>query len=88
MTYFTSSMPFVTQSERAILDNKINSELNDFWHNKELNFTVTEDTEIISFACQIPTVDPLACLKKFGSDNTLNFYWENCSKQEAVAVWG
>ena len=81
-------MPFVTQSERAILDNKINSELNDFWHNKELNFTVTEDTEIISFACQIPTVDPLACLKKFGSDNTLNFYWENCSKQEAVAVWG
>ena len=88
MTYFTSSMPFVTQSERAILDNKINSELNDFWHNKELNFTVTEDTEIISFACQIPTVDPLACLKKFGSDNTIHFYWENCSKQEAVAVWG
>ena len=88
MTQFTSSMPFVTQTDNLILDSKINPELNDFWHNKELDFTVTKSTEIVSFACQIPTVDPLACLKKFGSDNTIDFYWENCSKQEAVAAWG
>ena len=87
MTYSTS-MPFATQSDSLILDSKINSELNEFWHNKELGFEVTEDTTIISFACQIPNIDPLACLKKFGSNNTLHFYWENCSKQEAVVAWG
>ena len=88
MTQFKSSMSFATQFDNLILDSKIDSELDDFWHNRKLNFTVTKDTDIISFACQIPDVDPLACLKKFSSDDTLHFYWENCSKQEAVAAWG
>ncbi|MEM9508541.1 MAG: isochorismate synthase [Cyanobacteria bacterium P01_E01_bin.35] len=81
-------MSFVTQSSNLILDNDHDQELNNFWQNKQLSFAVTEETNIISFACQIPSVDPLACLQKFGDSNTLSFYWENCSKQEAVAAWG
>ncbi|MEO1669915.1 MAG: isochorismate synthase, partial [Cyanobacteria bacterium J06631_2] len=51
-------------------------------------FAVNSDTEIISLAIQIPTVDPLICLQKLGHSDTLSFYWENCSKHEAVAAWG
>ncbi len=81
-------MSFATQSSNLILDSNFDTELVDFWHNKELNFAVTQDTDIISFSCQIPLVDPLACLQKFSQSDTLHFYWENCSKQEAVAAWG
>ncbi len=88
MTQSKSSMSFATQSSNLILDSNIDTELNNFWHNKQLSFAVTEDTEIISFSCQIPSIDPLACLQKFSDSHTLNFYWENCSKQEAVAAWG
>lgn len=88
MTKSKSSMSFATQSRNLILDNNLDRELDNFWQNKQLSFTVTEETNIISFACQIPTVDPLACLQKFGDNNTLSFYWENCSKQEALAAWG
>ncbi|MEM7593446.1 MAG: isochorismate synthase [Cyanobacteria bacterium P01_A01_bin.83] len=81
-------MSSATQSRNLILDNNIDRELDNFWQNKQLSFTVTEETNIISFAASIPTVDPLACLQKFSDNNTLSFYWENCSKQEAVAAWG
>ena len=88
MTQPTSFMTFVTQPSNLILDNNIDTEINNFWHGRELGFTVGQDTEIISVATQIPSVDPLACLKKLGHNDTLNFYWENCSKHEAVAAWG
>lgn len=88
MTQPTSFMSFVTQSSNLILDHNISTEINNFWHGKKLGFTIEQDTKIISLAIQIPTVDPLACLQKLGHSNTLNFYWENCSKQEAVAAWG
>ena len=88
MTQYKSSMSFATQSSNLILDSNRDPESNGFWHDKKLNFTVTNDTDIISFSCQIPSVDPLACLQKFSHNNTLNYYWENCSKQEAVAAWG
>ena len=81
-------MSFATQSSNLILDSNLDTELIDFWHHKELNCAVTQDTNIISFSCQIPSVDPLACLQKFSHSDTLHFYWENCSKQEAVAAWG
>ncbi len=86
MTQSKSSMSFATQSSNLVLDN--NTELDSFWHNNQFDFTVTKDTKIISFACQIPTVDPLACLQQFGHTNTLYFYWENRSKQESVTAWG
>ena len=88
MTQYKSSMSFATQSSNLILDSNRDPESNGFWHDKKLNFTVTNDTDIISFSCQIPSVDPLACLQQFSHNNTLNYYWENCSKQEAVAAWG
>jgi menaquinone-specific isochorismate synthase len=91
MTQPTSFMSFATQPSNLILDdldNKINTEIDDFWYGKKLSFAVNQDTEIISLAIQIPSVDPLVCLQKLGHSNTLNFYWENCSKQEAVAAWG
>ncbi len=81
-----SSMSFATQSNNLILDN--NPELENFWHNNQLDFAVTKDTKIISFACQIPSVDLLACLQQFSHTNTLHFYWENHSKHESVAAWG
>lgn len=88
MTKSKNSMSFATQSSNLILDSNIDTELNDFWQNKPLSFAVTQETKIISFSRQIPTVDPLACLKQFNDNDTLSFYWENCSKQEAVAAWG
>lgn len=88
MTKSKSSMSFATQSSNLILDSNLDQELNNFWHNKQLSFNVTEKTNIISFTYPIPSVDPLACLQKFSDSNTLSFYWENCSKQEAVAAWG
>ena len=81
-------MTFATQSSNFILNSNSNSVLDNFWQNRELDFAVTKDTNIISFSAPIPAVDPLACLQKFSSGNSLNFYWENCSKQEAVVAWG
>ena len=80
-------MPVITQSNDLELDNN-NVEINDFWNNKELGFNLTEQTKIISLTKKIDSVDPLACLQKFVSPNTLHFYWENPSKQESVAAWG
>lgn len=84
----SESMSFAAQANNLIIDSNHNPELENFWNNKKLSFTVTKDTKIISLAYSIPTVDPLACLQKFSSPQTLHFYWENCSKQEAVAAWG
>ncbi len=88
MTQSKSSMSFATHSSNLILDSNTDTELNNFWQNNKLGFVVTQDTKIISFSCPIPSVDPLACLQKFSDSKTLSFYWENCSKQEAVAAWG
>lgn len=88
MTQPANFMSFVTQPGNLILDNNINTVINNFWHGKKLSFTIDQNTEIISLAIQIPSIDPLTCLQKLGYNNTLNFYWENCSKQEAVAAWG
>ena len=88
MTQSKSSMSFATQSNNLILDSNNSSEFENFWHNKNLEYTITKDTKIISFAYQVSGIDPLTCLQKFNHNNTLHFYWENCSKQEAVAAWG
>lgn len=88
MTPPTSFMSFATQPNNLILNRDISTEIDNFWHGKELSFTVDQNAEIISLAIQIPGVDPLVCLQKLGHCNALNFYWENCSKQEAVAAWG
>ena len=87
MTQFKDSSSFVHQSNNLVLEPE-NLEFENFWHHEEFDFTVTKQTQIISFAYQIPSVDVLACLQKFSRSNTLHFYWENRSKQEAVAGWG
>ncbi|MEL6495648.1 MAG: isochorismate synthase [Cyanobacteria bacterium J06623_7] len=81
-------MSFVTQPSNLILDNNINIEIENFWHGKKLSYAINRDTQIVSLAIQISPVDPLACLQKLSHGDTLNFYWENCSKHEAVAAWG
>ena len=81
-------MSFATQSNNLILDSDNSTEFENFWHNKNSEYAITKDTKIISFAYQISGIDPLTCLQKFSHNNTLHFYWENCSKQEAVAAWG
>ena len=88
MTQSKSSMSFATQSNNLILDINNSTEFENFWRNNDLEYEVTKDTKIVSFAYQIPSIDPLACLQKFNQSDTLHFYWENCSKQEAVAAWG
>ena len=87
MTQFKNSMSFLTQSNNLVLKDN-HQKFENFWRNNKLDFVVTKNTKIISFACQIPSVDPLACLQSFSHPNTLHFYWENRSKQEAVAAWG
>ena len=88
MTQSKSSMSFATHSNNLILDSNTNTEFENFWHNKNPEYAVTKNTKILSFSCQIPTVDPLTCLREFQDTQALHFYWENCSKQEAVAAWG
>ena len=88
MTQSKSSMSFATQSNNLILESNNSTEFENFWHNTSLEYPVTKDTKIISFAYQVSGIDPLVCLQKFNHNNTLHFYWENCSKQEAVAAWG
>ena len=87
MTQSNISMSFATQSNRLVLNNN-QTEFENFWHNNELNYVVNKDTKIISYAYQLSNVDPLACLQNLNQKDTLHFYWENCSKQEAVAAWG
>lgn len=43
-------------------------------------------TKIISIALEIDLVDPLVVFQKLAISNQLNFYWENPSKQEAIAA--
>ena len=86
MTQSKISMPLISQSQELVLDDSV--ELDDFWNNKQLNFSVTDKTKIISYAQKIPTIDPLVFIQKFAQQNTLHFYWENPSKQEAVAAYG
>ena len=85
-------MSFATQPSKLVLDNNLDNNINtvieDFWHGKKLNYAINRDTQIVSLAIQIPTVDPLFCLQQLGHRDTLNFYWENCSKHEAVVAWG
>ncbi len=86
MTKSKISMPVLSQFNKSILNQ--DTEIYDFWNHKQLDFAVSDRTKIISLACKIPAIDPLACLQKFMIPDTLHFYWENPSKQEAVAAWG
>lgn len=85
MTQSKISMPVISQENEFILDSL---ELDDFWQHQSFSFLVTEKTKILSFVQKIPAVDPLAVFQKFAPANTLRFYWENPSKQEAIAAWG
>ncbi|WP_246141877.1 isochorismate synthase [Hyella patelloides] len=78
-------MPVISQENEFILDRL---ELDNFWHHRSFSFSVDESTKILSFVQKIPVVDPLAVLQQFAPTNTLRFYWENPSKQEAIAAWG
>ena len=78
-------MPVISQDNEFILDRR---EIDDFWQNRPLNVPVSSKTKIISLALKIPPVDPLAILRYFAESDTLRFYWENPSKQEAVVAWG
>jgi menaquinone-specific isochorismate synthase len=42
--------------------------------------------QIVSISLEIDFIDPLVVLDKFGQTNTLNFYFENKSKGEAIAA--
>ena len=42
--------------------------------------------QIVSISLAIDFIDPLVVLDKFSSTNTLNFYWENRSKGEAIVA--
>ena len=88
MTQYKTSMSFATQSNNLILDSNNSADFENFWQNNDLKYPVSKQTKIFSFAYQIPSIDPLACLQRFNQNNTLHFYWENCSKQEAVVAWG
>ncbi len=78
-------MPVISQDNEFILEDL---ELENFWQNRPFHLEVTRNTPILSFAQKIEAVDLLAILNEFSVENDLRFYWENPSKQEAVAAWG
>ena len=79
-------MPVIFPANDCIQNNKEVSYHFDKRESKQ--FTATEPTKIISFSKKIPVVDPLAFLQQFSRANSLHFYWENPSKQEAIAACG
>jgi menaquinone-specific isochorismate synthase len=85
MTQTKVSMPVGSTSQKSILYDR---ESDDFWQHKTPNLSITDKTKIISFALKIPTIDPLAFLQKIGDCQSIHFYWENPSKQEAVLALG
>lgn len=85
MTQSNLSIPLITQESNFILDSK---KLDNFWDNKPIPFSITEQTKIVSFVKKVPVIDPLAFLNKVAHSNTLHFYWENPGKQEAIAAYG
>jgi menaquinone-specific isochorismate synthase len=85
MTQSKISMPVISPENESVIDRL---ELDNFWHHRPFSFLVTEKTKILSFVQKIPAIDPLAVFQKFAPTNTLRFYWENPSKQEAIAAWG
>lgn len=85
MTQSKIFMPVISQENEFVLDRL---ELDNFWQHRSFSFSVNEKTKILSFVQKIPAVDPLAVFQKFAPANTLRFYWENPSKQEAIAAWG
>ena len=79
------SLPVISQNNQSVFNN---FEVDRFWENQPFTFLVDDKTKIISFVQKLSLVDPLAVLQQFASADTLSFYWENPSKQEAVAAWG
>ena len=78
-------MPVISQDNEFILEDL---ELENFWRSRPFHLEVTRNTPILSFAQKIEAVDPLAVLDGLAGEAGLRFYWENPSKQEAVAAWG
>ena len=78
-------MPVISQDNDFILGDL---ELDNFWLDRPFSFSIDRETQILSFAQKIAAVDPLAILRGMTQTDSLRFYWENPSKQEAVAAWG
>ena len=85
MTQSEMFMPVVSQENEFVLNNR---EIDDFWQHRSFSYAVDENTKILSLVQKIPFVDPLTVLRQFVSSDILSFYWENPSKQEAIAAWG
>ncbi|MBD2774746.1 isochorismate synthase [Iningainema tapete] len=50
------------------------------------NYLKSNRTQIVSIALEIDRVDPLVVFNKLAQPNQLNFYWENKSKNVAIAA--
>lgn len=85
MTKYSPSLTLVSRTRQKLPGNK---EIEDFWQDKKLNFSVNDNVKIVSYAQRIPPVDPLAFIQKFAHHNTKHFYWENPRRQESVAAYG
>ena len=86
MTQSKITMSVMPQEEPNLV--LVNREFDDFWDNKALSFTVTKYTKILSYVQKLPLVDPLAFLRKFTTEETVSFYWENPNKKESIVACG
>ncbi|NJN10156.1 MAG: isochorismate synthase [Richelia sp. RM2_1_2] len=64
-----------------------NNELYQFLKNNRASCIKNSYAQIASIALEIDSVDPLVIFQKLSKSNQLNFYWENPSKKEAIAVF-
>ncbi|AFY52671.1 isochorismate synthase family protein [Rivularia sp. PCC 7116] len=63
-----------------------NKELYQFLVKKRAYCIKNNCTQIASIGLEIDSVDPLVVFQKLSASNKLNFYWENPSKEEAIAA--
>ncbi len=78
-------MPVISCNTNLFEDEK---ELYSFLAHCQENLLENEGRRIVSFAQQISPIDPLAVLQSLLKPDQFHFYWENPSKDEAIAAYG
>jgi menaquinone-specific isochorismate synthase len=63
-------------------------ELYSFLIHCQENLSPQDEPRIVSFAQSIEVIDPLAVLQSLLKPDQFHFYWENPSKDEAIAAYG
>jgi menaquinone-specific isochorismate synthase len=84
MTGYETATPIINSSSNSFrIDSSRSIKLD-----LDRNFKTNNNCQVVSFSQKIKPIDPLVFLQAMNLTNELHFYWENPSKQEAIAAYG